>query len=106
MNYRYLKIHAKRLKAHNVLMIQLKTNKIKLNQFLHERRISDVLIAHCLYDDDIMIIKHILLFCSNSKEKKRKILNKIKITNVKRILSKRKTITIAICIISTTDLLS
>ena len=65
VNRRHLNIHVERLKTHNALIIQLKTNKIKFNKFLHERRVFSVLIAHYLYDEKHMIIKHMLLFCSN-----------------------------------------
>ena len=64
MNYRHLKKHNKRLKTHNVFIIQLKINKIEFNKFLHERRIFDVIIAHCQCDKNYMTIKHVLFFCS------------------------------------------
>ena len=37
MNHYYRNIYARQFKAHNTLIIQLKTEKIKFNQFLHER---------------------------------------------------------------------
>ena len=64
MNYRHLKRHSERLKTHNALIIQLKINKIEFNKFLHERRILDVMIAHCQYDENYMTIKHVLFSCS------------------------------------------
>ena len=106
VNHCYLIIYAKRFKAHSALMIQLRTEKIKFNQFLHERRIFDVLIAHWSYDNDYITIKHILLFCSNWKKERRKMLQRIKITNIKRMLSESKTMTITVCMILTTDLLN
>ena len=106
VNHRYLKIHAEQFKAHNAFMIQLKMNKIRFNQFLHERRILNILTAHCSCDDDIITIKHVLFSCSNWRKEKRKMLNRVKITNVKRIFSESKTITIVMCIILTTDLLN
>ena len=65
INYRYLNIHAEHLKAHNALIIQLKTNKIEFNKFLHEKRVFSVLIAYCLCDERYIIVKHMLLFYSN-----------------------------------------
>ena len=65
INRCHLNIHVKRPKTHNGLIIQLKTNKIEFNKFLHERRVFSVLTAHCLYDEKHMIIKHVLLFCPN-----------------------------------------
>ena len=62
MNHYYRSIYAKRFKAYSALMIQLKIKKIKFNQFLHERRIFDVLIAHCSYNNNHMTIKHTFLF--------------------------------------------
>ena len=63
MNNRHLKRHNERLKTHNALIIQLKTNKIEFNKFLHERRVFDVMIARCQYNENYMTIKHILFFC-------------------------------------------
>ena len=37
INYRYSKIYVKQFKVHSAFIIQLKTSKIKFNQFLHER---------------------------------------------------------------------
>ena len=37
MNHRHLKRHSGRFKTHNAFIIQLKTNKIEFNKFLHER---------------------------------------------------------------------
>ena len=45
-------------------------SKIEFNKFLHEKRVFDVLIAHCLCDEKHMIVKHMLLFCSKKKEEK------------------------------------
>ena len=65
INRRHLNIYVERSKTHNAFIIQLKTNKIKFNKFLHERRVFNVLIAHYLCDDEFMTVKHVLLFCSN-----------------------------------------
>ena len=63
INYRHLKRHSERFKAHNAFIIQLKINKIKFNKFLHERRIFDVMIAHYQCDKNFITIKHILFSC-------------------------------------------
>ena len=60
INHRHLKKHNEYFKTHNAFIIQLKINKIKFNKFLHERRIFDVMIAHCQYDENYMTIKHVL----------------------------------------------
>ena len=106
MNHRHLKRHSERLKTHNALIIQLKINKIEFNKFLHERRIPDVMIAHCQCDESYMTIKHVLLSCSKWRKERRKMLQKTKITNMKRLFSERKTITIAMRMILTTNLLN
>ena len=106
MNYRYLNIYANRFKVDSALIIQLKIKKIKFNQFLHKQRIFNVLIAHCSCDNNHIKMKHTLLFYLNRKEKRRKMLQNVKITNIKRMLNKRKIMTIIICIILITDLLS
>ena len=72
VNYRYRNIYARRLKAYNALIIQLKIKIIKFDQFLYERRILDVLIAHCSCDNDHMTMKHILFFCLNWKKERKK----------------------------------
>ena len=65
INHRHLNIYVKRPKMYNTLIIQLKTSKIEFNKFLHEKRVLSVLTAHCSYDEKHIIIKHMLLFCSN-----------------------------------------
>ena len=74
VNRRHLNIHVERSKTHNAFIIQLKINKIEFNKFLHERRVFNILITHCLCDDEHMIVKHVLLFCPNWRKKRKKIL--------------------------------
>ena len=71
VNRRHLNIHVERSKTHNAFIIQLKTNKIEFNKFLYERRVFNVLIAHYLCDEKHIIVKHVLLFCSNWRKKKK-----------------------------------
>ena len=106
VNHRHLKRYSELFKTHNALIIQLRTNKIGFNKFLHERRIFGVMIAHCQCDENYMMIKHILFSCLKWRKERRKMLQKAKITNMRRLFSERKAITIAMCIILTTDLLS
>ena len=106
MNHRHLKRYNERLKAHNALIIQLKINKIEFNKFLHERRIFDVIIAHCQCDEDYITIKHVLLSYSKWREEKRKMLQKIKIIDMKRLFNERKAITVAMRMILTINLLN
>ena len=106
VNRRHLNIHAERPKTYNALIIQLRTSKIKFNKFLHERRVFSVLTAHCLCDDEHMIVKHVLFFCPNWKKKKKKMLQRAKITNIKRLLNERKATTVAVRMILTIDLLN
>ena len=106
MNHRHLKRHSERFKAHNALIIQLKTDKIEFNKFLHERRIFDVITTHCQCDKSYMTIKHVLFSYSKWKKKRKKMLQKTKIIDMKRLFSERKAITIAMCMILTTNLLS
>ena len=49
----------------------MKTNKIEFNKFLHKQRVFSVLTTHCLYDEDHMIVKHVLFFCLNWRKKKK-----------------------------------
>ena len=65
VNYRHLNIYIERSQTYNAFIIQLKTNKIEFNKFLHKRCIFNVLIAHCLYDEKYMFIKYVLLLYSN-----------------------------------------
>ena len=65
VNYRHLNIYIERSKTHNTFIIQLKINKIEFNKFLHERRVFNILIAHCLCDKKYITIKYVLFFCSN-----------------------------------------
>ena len=106
VNRRHLNIHVGRPKTHNALIIQLKTNKIEFNKFLHERRVFSVLTAHCLCDDEHMTVKHVLLFCSNWREKRKEMLQRAKITDIKRLFNERKAATAAVRMILTIDLLN
>ena len=105
VNHRHLNIYIRRSKTYNALIIQLKINKIEFNKFLHKRRIFNVLTAYYLCDKKHIIVKHVLLFCSNWRKKRKKILQKAKIINIKRLFSERKTITIVVCMILTIGLL-
>ena len=106
VNRRYLNIYVERSKTYNAFIILLKTSKIEFNKFLHERRVFSVLTAHCLCDEKHMIVKHMLLFCSNWKKKRKKMLQKTKIINIKWLFNERKAITIAVCIILIINLLN
>ena len=106
INRRYLNIHAERSKTHNAFIIQLKTNKVKFNKFLHERRVFSVLITHCLCDKKHMIVKHMLFFCSNWRKERKKMLQRTKITDIKRLFNERKAIMIVVRMILTIDLLN
>ena len=106
INHRHLNIHVERLKTHNALIIQLRINKIEFNKFLHERRVFNVLTMHYLCDEDHMIVKHVLFFCSNWRKKRKKMLQKAKITNIKRLFSEHKAVTIVVRMILTIDLLN
>ena len=106
VNRRHLNIHAERPKTHSALIVQLKTSKIEFNKFLHERRVFSVLTAHCLCDEKHMTVKHVLLSCPNWKEKKKEMLQRAKITNIKRLFSERKAATAAVRMILTIDLLN
>ena len=106
INYCHLNIYIKRPKTHNAFISQLKINKIEFNKFLHERYVFDVLIAYCLCDEKHIIIKHMLLFCSNWRKKRKKMLQKTKITNIRQLFNERKTITIVVRTILIIDLLN
>ena len=96
VNHYHLNIYAECSKTHNVLIIQLKINKIEFNEFLHERRVFDILTMHYLCDEEHIIVKHVLLFCSNWKKKRRKMLQRAKIMNIKQLFSERRAMTIAV----------
>ena len=106
INRRHLNIHIRRPKAHNALIIQLKTSKIEFNKFLHEKRVFSVLTAHCVYDERYITVKHVLLSCPNWRKKRKKMLQRAKITNIKRLFSERKAATVVVRMILTIDLLN
>ena len=74
VNRRHLNIYVRRPKTHNAFIIQLKTNKIKFNKFLHKKRVFNVLIAHCVCGEKHMIVKYVLFFCLNWRKKRKKML--------------------------------
>ena len=70
--HRHARLHNNRSKTHNALLTQLRTRKIDFNQFLCERRVSEITTRTCSCDLRRMTVKHILLICSNWRKKRKK----------------------------------
>ena len=64
VTHKHLRLHIGRPKTHSALLVQLRTENIEFNQFLCERRVLEVTTATCQCDIDRMIMKHVLLVCS------------------------------------------
>ena len=56
VTHRHINLHTRRIKSHNTFLTQLRTSKIDFNQFLHERRVLDVVTTTCECDMSRMLL--------------------------------------------------
>ena len=68
-----LKMHNEVEKWVNVLLIQMRTQKIDFNDFLYHFRISSFDSSKCWYNYNYHIVKHVFMKCRLYNELKQKI---------------------------------
>ena len=69
--FKKLRLHKKLTKSKSFLTIQIRSKKIKFVDFLFKQKIFFVIFSICLCGHLRQMIKYVLLFCSNKKNKHR-----------------------------------
>ena len=62
---KHILLHRNKHKSHNVLLTQLRIEKINFNLFLKEYCVFEVILKTCSCDHDVMTMRHVLLTCLN-----------------------------------------
>ena len=73
-------------KGRSALATQLRTGKIGFNAFLHERRVPSVLTPRCQCGLGDMTVIHVLLACPSWSSLRRRFLNALRTTDIRKIL--------------------
>ena len=74
--HRHLELHQNRKKAHSALLTQLRTGKIGLNQFLHERNVPGYASGNCECGKGAITVRYILLTCPRWREEREELLER------------------------------
>ena len=78
-------------KHENVLLIQLRTDKIDFNVFLYEIKILDILNSNYDYSrKENMIVEHVLLKCPKWSIEREELIHPLRTTDIKEILIFKK----------------
>ena len=85
-----LKLHENLIKIKNNLVIQMRTNRIKLIDYLFHRRMFIVEFSTCSCDWFKQITKHIMLFCSNHSTYRSSMLRAVETLNFSMLLDTAK----------------
>jgi ribonuclease HI len=95
-----LRLHEERSKRASALLVQMRTEKIGLRDFLFNRKVPDIADAQCSCKAGRQTVSHILLRCGKLKDLRREELGGLPgRSNLRAILSKRKLATRAINLI-------
>ncbi len=106
MTHQHLQLYKNYAKFHSALLTQLHMRKIDFNQFLHERRVLNVVMTMCKCDKDQMLIKHVLLTCFRWKVEWKAMQWKENITNLRKLLEIMSAATIIIQMILSMSILN
>jgi ribonuclease HI len=103
---RVLKLHKDRSKRQSAILIQLRTEKIGLKDFLFERRVPGITDPECECREGKQTVQHVLLSCRIHKETRTRHLGHVPGgTNLRTVLNDRNVATKAIEFIEQTQLL-
>jgi hypothetical protein len=92
-----LQLHEGLTKRQSAILVQMRTEKIGLRDFLFRRKVPDVLDPMCDCQEGRQTMRHVLLICRKLKEVRRQELGHLPEGNdLRAILSKRKVATKAI----------
>ncbi len=81
-----LKLHEKLTKFESSLTTQIRTNWIKLTDYLFNKRMSNVVSSTCFCDWIRQNVKHIVLQCLDHSQKRNNMLKENDTTNFKRLM--------------------
>lgn len=96
VTHKHMRLHDGRPKPHSALFTQLRTGKIGLNQFLHERRVPGMATAACECGMGRMSVKHVLLACPRWRNERREMQQKKNTTDIHELLGTAGAATAAI----------
>jgi ribonuclease HI len=100
-----LRLHHGLKKLQSALLIQMRTEKIGLRDFLWKRRVSEVDDPGCDYGEGRHTVDHILLRCRTYNEARGRILGRGRRIDLRAILNEPKLVTKAIRLMEQTRLL-
>lgn len=90
-------LHDGLTKRQSAILVQMRTEKIGLRDFLFRRRVPDILDPMCECQEGRQTVRHVLLICRKLKDIRRQELGHLpEGSNLRAILSKRKVATKAI----------
>ena len=105
-SHKVLQLHEKRSKRHSSLLIQLRTEKIGLRDFLHQRGVPEVTDPYCVCGEGRQTVMHMLMRCRKFRDLRRQELSGIPGRNdLRAILNERKAATKAINYMEQTQIL-
>lgn len=86
-----LKLHEGLSKSQSSLLIQLRTEKISLRDFLFHRGVPNILSLACSCREGRQTVRHVLLVCRRFKDlRERELGNESRTTDLRTLLTKRK----------------
>lgn len=104
--HRVLRLHEKRSKRHSSLLIQMRTEKIGLRDFLYQRGVPDIAHPRCACGEGRETVMHVLMRCRRFKDLRRQELLGIPgRSDLRAILNEHKAATKAINFIEKTQIL-
>ncbi len=104
--HKVLHLHEKLSKRQSSILIQMRTEKIGLKDFLYHRKVPEISDPRCPCGEGRQTVMHVLLRCRRFKDLRRQALPRIPgRTDLRAILSERKAATKAISFMEQTQIL-
>ena len=95
--HKFLRLYEKRSKRHSSLLIQMRTEKIGLRDFLHQKGVPEITNPQCACGEGRQMVIHVLMRCRRFNDLRRRELSGIPgRRDLRAILNERKTATKAI----------
>jgi hypothetical protein len=69
--HKVLRLHEKRSKRHSSLLIQMRTEKIGLKDFLRQRGVPEIIDPRCVCGEGRQTVMHVLMRCRRFKDLRR-----------------------------------
>jgi ribonuclease HI len=104
--HKVLRLHEKRSKRHSSLLIQMRTEKIGLKDFLYQRGVPEITNPQCACGEGRQTVMHVLMRCRTFNDLRRQELSGIPgRRDLRAILNERKAATKAINFMEQTQIL-